>query len=87
MENLQKYFEDTDGLRKLITLEDFHKFKSTADAFKCISKLMNGKIPKSLTKFLNKNIVEKEIEDEMAVADKKLGKLITESFGVKCKQN
>lgn len=48
---------------------------------------MNGKIPKSLTKFLNKNIVEKEIEDEMAVADKKLGKLITESFGVKCKQN
>lgn len=48
---------------------------------------MAGKIPKSLSKFLSKNIVEKEIEDEMAVADKKLGKLITENFGVKCKQN
>ncbi len=44
-----------------VTLEDFHKFKSTADAFKSISKLMKGKIPKSLTKFLEKNIVEKEI--------------------------
>lgn len=48
---------------------------------------MSGKIPKSLSKFLNKNIVEKEIEEQMAVADKKLGKLITENFGVKCKQN
>lgn len=68
-------------------MEAFHQFKSTSDAFKCISKLLNGKIPKALTKFLNKNIVEKEIEDEIAVADKKLGKLITETFGVKCKQN
>ena len=70
-----------------MTLEDFHKFKSTADAFKCISKLMKGKIPKSLSKFLTKNIVDKEIADDIAVADKKLGKVITENFGVKCRQN
>lgn len=44
-----------------VTLEDFHKFKSTADAFKSISKLMKGKIPKSLSKFLSKNIVEREL--------------------------
>lgn len=48
---------------------------------------MKGKIPKSLSKFLNKNIVEKEVADNIAVADKKLGKLITENFGVTCKQN
>lgn len=48
---------------------------------------MKGKIPKSLTKFLNKNIVEKEVGDEIAVADKKLGKLLKDSFGVKCHQN
>ena len=48
---------------------------------------MKGKIPKSLSKFLNKNIVDKEIGDDIAVADKKLGKLITENFGVKCRQN
>lgn len=60
-----------------VTLEDFCKFKSTADAFKCISKLMKGKIPKSLSKFLSKNIVEKEIQEVIAVADKKLGKALT----------
>lgn len=38
---------------------------------------MKGKIPKSLSKFLNKNIVEKQVGDNIAVADKKLGKLIT----------
>lgn len=48
---------------------------------------MKGKIPKSLSKFLQKNIVDKEIGDNLAVADKKLGKLITDSFGVACKQN
>lgn len=48
---------------------------------------MKGKIPKSLSKFLTKNIVDKEISDEIAVADKKLGKIITEEFGVKCRQN
>lgn len=45
-----------------VTLEDFHKFKSTADAFKSITKLMKGKVPKSLSKFISKNIVEKELE-------------------------
>lgn len=37
---------------------------------------MKGKIPKSLNKFLS-NVVERDIADEIAVADKKLGKLIT----------
>jgi hypothetical protein len=64
VENLQKYINDIDGLRKVyfssyprLSLEDFYKFKSTADAFKCISKLMKGKIPKSLSKFLSKNVI------------------------------
>ena len=38
---------------------------------------MKGKIPKSLSKFISKNTVEKEIEEVIAVADKKLGKAIT----------
>jgi RNA processing factor Prp31 len=70
-----------------LTLEDFYKFKSTADAFKCISKLMKGKIPKSLSKFLTKNVVEKEIQETLAIADKKMGKALTEELGLVCKQN
>ena len=70
-----------------LTLEDFHKFKSTADAFKSITKLMKGKVPKSLSKFLEKNIVEREVEETLAIADKKVGKAITEAFGIQCKNN
>ena len=48
---------------------------------------MKGKIPKSLSKFLSRNVIEKEIEETIAVADKRLGKALTEELGVQCKQN
>lgn len=70
-----------------LSLEDFYKFKSTADAFKCISKLMKGKVPKSLSKFMNKNIIQKEVQESIAVADKRLGKALTDELGLQCKQN
>jgi hypothetical protein len=60
-----------------LVLEDFQKFKSTSDAFKCISKMMKGKIPKALNKFLDKNVVQREVETTLAVADKRLGKALT----------
>lgn len=48
---------------------------------------MKGKIPKSLSKFLNKNVIEKEVQETIAVADKRLGKALTEELGLECKQN
>ena len=76
----------TDCHSRMITLEDFQKFKNTADAFKSISKLMKGKVPKSLSKFLNKTIVERELEATLAVADKKLGKALSDEMGIVTKQ-
>jgi nucleolar protein 58 len=38
-----------------------------------------------LKKFLEKNIVQKGIEEELMLADKKLGKAITEKLGITCK--
>ena len=57
-------------------LKAFVKFKDTKDAMKAIEKLMKGGVSKSLKKFLDKNIVQKGIEDELLVAEKKLGKSI-----------
>ncbi len=48
---------------------------------------MKGKIPKSLSKFLNKNVIDKEVQETIAVADKRLGKALTEELGLECKQN
>jgi len=35
-------------------------------------------MPKKLKKFLNKNIISKEVQDNLAIMDKKLAKQITE---------
>jgi plasmid maintenance system antidote protein VapI len=40
---------------------------------------------KTLQKFLEKNIVQKEIEEELMVADKKLSKVINEKLGISTK--
>jgi len=38
---------------------------------KSVEKLLVGKMSKTLQKFLEKNIVQKEIEEELLIADKK----------------
>ena len=66
-------------------LKQFKKFKDTKEAMKSVEKLLSGKVSKTLQKFLDKNIVQKGIEEELMVADKKLGKAITEKLGIACK--
>lgn len=66
-------------------MKAFKKFKDTKDAMKSVEKLLQGKVSKTLQKFLEKNIIQKEIEEELMVADKKLGKTITEKLGITCK--
>lgn len=52
---------------------------------KSVAKLVDGKVSKTLNKFLTKNIVQQEIEDVLAVSDKKLAKEIQEKLGITCK--
>jgi len=52
---------------------------------KSLEKLIKGKLSKSLSKFLSKHMVQKEIEDELLVCEMKLGKAITEKLGISCK--
>ena len=85
LDSLHENFVDADTAGKVVKLKAFVKFKDTKDAMKSIEKLMNGKMSKSLQKFLDKNIVQKGIEDELLVAEKKLGKTITEKLGIACK--
>lgn len=85
LESLHENFTSGDDANKVVKLKAFAKFKDTKDAMKSIEKLMKGKVSKSLDKFLTKNIVQKEIEDELLVAEKKLGNSITEKLGINCK--
>ena len=85
LDTLHECFTSADEANKIVKLKAFVKFKDTKDAMKAIEKLMSGKMSKSLQKFLDKNIVQKGIEDELLVAEKKLGKCIQEKLGITCK--
>ena len=42
-------------------MEAFTKFKDTKDALSATATMLDGKLPKKLKKFLNKNIVSQEV--------------------------
>lgn len=49
--------------------------------------LVNGKMGKSLKKFLKKNVISSEIQHKLAVQDKNLAKTINKKFGIECVKN
>jgi nucleolar protein 58 len=85
IDSLHESFQTAEDAEKIVKLKAFKKFKYTEEAMKSVKKLLSGKISKTLQKFLEKNIVQKEIEEELMVADKKLGKAISEKLGITCK--
>ena len=85
IDKLHESFQDAEEANRIVKLKAFAKFKDTKDAMKSIERLMKGKVSSGLKKFLTKNIVQKEIEDQLLVADNKLGKAITEKLGISCK--
>jgi len=85
VDSLHEEFETPEAAEKIVKLKAFKKFKDTKDALKSVEKLVKGKLSKGLESFLDKNIVQKGIEDELCVADKKLGKSILEKLKINCK--
>lgn len=84
-DDLHKEFATADKAGKIVKMKAFRKFKDTKDAMKSIEKLMSGKMSKGLSKFLDKNIVQKGIEEELLISDKKLAKTIQEKLNITCK--
>ncbi len=87
LDSLHKEFETPDKAAKIVKLKAFRKFRDTKQALKSVEKIINGELSKPLKKFLEKNMVQAEIEDQLAVAEKKLGKAINEKLGIECKAN
>jgi len=83
--NLHKEFASGKKAKEILQLKAFMRFKDTKDAMKSVEKLIKGEMSKGLKKFLDKNIVQKGIEEELMIADKKLGKVISEKLGIDVK--
>ena len=81
-EMIAKHFENPDDARKAVSLEAFAKFKDTKAAMDASTELIEGKLGKSLKKFLKKNMVDREIKAQLAVYDKTLGAAIQKKLGL-----
>jgi nucleolar protein 58 len=57
IDNVYEALSDPSAAKKLVNLQAFTKFKSTKEALKCANKLLQGKIPGKLEKFLKKNFI------------------------------
>lgn len=77
-------FSTPENAASVVKLKAFSAFSNTTEAVVAATNMIEGTLDKSLKKFLKKQIVSKELSDELAVADIKLGGLINKSLDIKC---
>nr|PVC51593.1 nucleolar protein Nop5 [Theileria orientalis] len=82
-DEVSRYFEDSETARSSVCLRSFMKFKNSEDAVNEASCLMESRLGKGLKKFLTKNIIKKELTDELAICDKLLGMEIQNKLDIK----
>lgn len=80
----ETFNEGGENLNNLISLHHFEKFKSTTEAVESAASLLDSKIGKKLKKAIKKSIIKKELVEELAVADPKLGTKIKDKFDINC---
>jgi len=78
--DLFSHFQSIDSAKELITLSHFEKFADTADALSSATALIEGKVNGTLEGFITKSIIHRDLDEKLAVADKKLGAAIKEKF-------
>lgn len=72
-------FSTLENASSMVKLKAFAPFSSTTDAVVAATSIIESTLDKNLKKFLKKNV-----SDDLAVADVKLGGLIKESLDIKC---
>merc|ERR1712216_361843 len=84
--DLGKDFDTPEKAAKMVKLKKFSRFTDQEDALVAATAMVEGKLDKSLKKLLKKNIVDKELNDDLIVSDAKVGGLIKEklNIGVLC---
>lgn len=85
-ENLYHDFETPEGASRVVKLKHFEKFADTTEALAATTAAVEGKMSKSLKKMLKKHVV-KDLQDQLLVADAKLGNAIKEKFNLSCVSN
>merc|ERR1711935_295218 len=82
--DLSKDFATSEKAEEMVKLKKFSKFTDQADALAAATAMVEGKLDKNLKKFLKKNIVDKELNDELIVSDSTLAGLVKEKLDIQC---
>jgi len=82
--DLSKYFETSEKAEEMVKLKKFSKFTDQSDALAAATAMVEGKLDKNLKKFLKKNIIDKELNEELIVSDSKLAGLVKEKLDIQC---
>uniref|UniRef100_A0A6M2DNJ2 Nucleolar protein 58 n=1 Tax=Xenopsylla cheopis TaxID=163159 RepID=A0A6M2DNJ2_XENCH len=85
-DNLYHDFETPESASKIVKLKHFEKFADTTEALAATTAAVEGKISKPLKKVLKKHI-DKDLQDQLLVADAKLGSAIKDKFSLQCVSN
>ncbi|XP_076670193.1 nop5 ribonucleoprotein isoform X1 [Andrena cerasifolii] len=85
VDNLFRDFETPEAASKIIKLKHFEKFADTTEALAATTAAVEGKLCKSLKKILKKYCVE--LQEQLAVADAKLGNAIKDKLSLSCVSN
>lgn len=86
-EKIWEHFATPEKAASVVKLKAFSAFTDTTEAVVAATSIIESTLDKGLKKFLKKHIVSKELSDELAVADIKLGGLIKEKLDLKCVYN
>ncbi|XP_043287977.1 nucleolar protein 58 [Venturia canescens] len=84
-ENLYRDFETPEAASKIVKLKHFEKFADTTEALAATTAAVEGKLCKTLKKTLKKHCAE--VQEQLAVADAKLGNAIKDKMSLSCVSN
>lgn len=87
VDDVTSNFADADKASKLCKLKAFHKFEDTSEALVAATAMLESTVSKPLKKFLQKNIISKNLTDELAVYEKGLGRAINKKLEINCIYN
>ncbi|KAK0423879.1 hypothetical protein QR680_008384 [Steinernema hermaphroditum] len=82
-DNIWESFNTPEKAQECLQLVNFKKFKTTSEALESAVDLNDGKLNKALKKLLKKSASD----EQLAVGDAKLGKLINEKLELPCVHN
>ncbi|XP_011495780.1 PREDICTED: nucleolar protein 58 [Ceratosolen solmsi marchali] len=84
-DNLYLDFETPEGASKILKLKHFEKFADMTEALAATTAAIEGKLCKSLKKLLKRQC--SEVQEQIAVADAKLGNAIKDKLNLACVSN